>query len=77
MLKSFLLARPYAVFDAEDQKHRIAYQTFLEKNSWGSCPYQFVLEESHLDLISNINQKMVEYYIKQEFSPKKKTKARK
>jgi len=73
MLKTFLLSRPYAVFDASDKEHRRAYYNFIKTKSWHNCPFQFVLEEPYFDLPSNINQKMVEYYMKQEF----KTVARK
>lgn len=67
MLKTFLLSRPYAVFDASDKEHRRAYYNFVKTKSWHNCPYQFVLEEPYFDLLSNINHKMVNYYLTQEF----------
>ena len=75
MLKSFLLARPYALFDAANAEHRSAYRSYLKTNSWADCPFQFVLEEPFLDLPSNINDKLVRYYMKTEFA-KTKTKVR-
>ena len=73
MLKSFLLSRPYAIFDAENPKHRLAYKKYLETSSWAHCDFQFVLEEPFLDLPHNIDHKMVRYYINNEF---KKTKTK-
>jgi hypothetical protein len=70
MLKTFLLNRPYAAFDVNNADHRRAYRIFLEKKSWTSCPYQFVLEEPALDLLSNINHQLVDYYTRNEFKPK-------
>lgn len=67
MLKTFLLSRPYAVFNASDKEHRRAYYNFINTKSWHNCPFQFVLEDPYFDLPSNINQKMVEYYMKEEF----------
>ena len=75
MLKSFLISRPYAIFDANNEQHRKAYFEYMSKGSWAECPYQFVLEEPYLDLPSCINYKMVEHYMQQEFT-KKKTKTK-
>lgn len=75
MLKTFLLARPYAIFDAANVEHRRAYQTYLRTGTWADCDFQFVLEEPFLDLPSNINDKLVRYYINSEFK-KVKTKVR-
>lgn len=67
MLKTFLLSRPYAVFDASNKEHRQAYNNFVKNKSWDGCPYRFVTEETYTDLISNINHRIVEYYLQQEF----------
>lgn len=75
MLKSFLLSRPYALFDAENAEHRKVYNQYLKTKSWADCPYQFVLEEPFLDLPSCINHKLIHYYISQEFK-KDRTKKR-
>lgn len=75
MLKTFLISRPYAVFDATNADHRRAYKQYLDTNSWAECPYQFICEEPYLDLPSNINQKLIVYYMAQEFK-KRKTKVR-
>ncbi len=75
MLKTFLISRPYAIFDANNELHRKAYFEYMSKGSWAECPYQFVLEEPYLDLPSCINYKMVEHYMRQEFT-KKKTKTK-
>jgi len=76
MLKTFLLSRPYAVFDASNKEHRQAYYDYLTTKSWHGCKFQFVLEEPFLDLPSNVNQKMVEYYVQEEFGCKKPVRKR-
>ena len=76
MLKTFLLSRPYTVFDAENQEHRRAYFNFLKTNTWADCAYQFVLEEPYLDLPSCINYKMVQYYVRKEFKSNTKINTR-
>lgn len=74
MLKSFLLVnRPYAVFDANNLEHRRAYAEFLKRRTWEGCPFKFVLEEPYTDLPANINHRLVQYYLGQEF---KRTKAK-
>ncbi len=73
MLKIWVLNnRPFAVFDAANKEHRRAYREFLRTRSWSHCPYQFVIEETYSDLLSNINHKLVEYYTQQEFPVKTK-----
>ena len=82
MLKTWMVnSKPYAVFDAEDPDHRLAYYNFVQQGSWSNIPYRFVLEEMYTDLPSSINQKMAAYYMALEFKksstkvlPKKKLK---
>lgn len=76
MLKTFLLQRPYAIFDAENADHRRAYFEYLKTSAWHNCPYQFVLEEPFTDLPANINHKMVSYYTAKEFKGKKQIKVK-
>lgn len=76
MLKSFLLRRPHALFDPDNEQHRRAYYDYLKTNSWNGCPYHFVLEEPFLDLPSSINYKMVLYYTNKEFAQERRRKQR-
>lgn len=75
MLRTFLISRPYAIFDANNADHRKAYNHFLKTNSWADCPYQFVCEQPYVELPANINQRLVEYYMGLEFK-KSKTRVR-
>lgn len=71
MLKTWLLgSKPYAIFDANNAKHRAAYNDFLRNQSWRDSPYQFICEEPYLDLPTNINAKLLTYYLNREFSTK-------
>lgn len=75
MLKSFLVSRPYAVFDAANEEHRRAYLQYLKTRTWAGCPYQFICEQPYIELPASINQKLVDYYMGLEFK-KRKTKVR-
>lgn len=71
MLKTWLLgSKPYAIFDAANAEHRAAYNDFVQHKTWRDSPYQFVCEEPYLDLPTNINAKLLTYYLNQEFSTK-------
>lgn len=70
MLKSFLLNRPYVIFDPANKEHRLIYNKFLKTGSWSNCSYQFICEAPYLDLPSCINYKLVNYFFSKEFAKK-------
>jgi hypothetical protein len=74
MLKTFLLNRPFVVFDASNKDHRLAYREFLKTGTWNKCAYQFVCEEPFIELPACINIKLVEYYMRVEFKNRSKPK---
>lgn len=59
--------RPWAVFDADNKLHRKWYGEFVKHNTWGKCPYRFIITDLQGDLITMIQKKLVEYYVKKEF----------
>jgi hypothetical protein len=69
--------RPLVAFDVENADHRRWYAEFVKFNTWGRCPVRFLAESLDQDLVSHINDKMLTYYIKQEFkNGKAKSKAK-
>ena len=60
-------SRPIIAFDVENPDHRKWYSEFVKYNTWGKCPVRFMAEALDQDLVSYINDKMLAYYIKQEF----------
>jgi hypothetical protein len=54
-------------FDVYNADHRKWYAEFVKYNTWGKCPVRFLAESLDQDLITHINDKMLHYYIKQEF----------
>jgi len=62
-----LKSRPLVSFDANNKEHRRYYRDFLDANSWGTCPVRFIVEDQKGDLISYINDQMLEYYMRREF----------
>lgn len=62
-----LFGRPWVVFDPKNKDHRQYYHEFLTHRTWGRCPVRFVIPSEYGDLLSLIRNKMVEYYISEEF----------
>lgn len=62
-----LAGRPWVTFDASNFEHRRAYADFLKNRTWGKCPYRFLVEAEYNDLISMIQQKLVDHYTNVEF----------
>jgi hypothetical protein len=63
----YLRARPMVAFDVNNEDHRRYFREFVKYNTWGKCPVRFMAESMDLDLVSYINQKMLNYYVNQEF----------
>jgi hypothetical protein len=70
--------RPLIAFDVTNALHRKWYAEFVKYNTWGRCPVRFMTESLDQDLVSHINDKLLHYYLKQEFQRgKAKTKTTK
>ena len=68
MSKLEFLMRPLIAFDASKAEHRGYYYEFLERGSWGWCPYRFIVPDvANTNLISEIQQKLLQYYVGKEF----------
>jgi len=63
--------RPWVVFDPDNNEHRRWYANFVETGTWGRCPVRFVISDDHGNLVTMIQRKLVEYYVKQEFKRKR------
>jgi hypothetical protein len=66
-----LHGRPWTVFDPQDRQHRSWYAEFARSGTWGRCPVRFVVQDDHGNLVSMIQQQLVEYYVKTEFKRKR------
>lgn len=65
--------RPFVAFDPANKEHRRYYHEFLEYRGWGRCPVRFIVPDEHAnDLPTMIRNKLVEYYVKEEFKNDKK-----
>lgn len=62
-----LVGRPWTVFDPANRQHRLWYYQFVKLGTWGKCPVRFILPTYETDLISMINQQLIEYYTANEF----------
>jgi hypothetical protein len=63
----FRNSRPIVSFDVDNPDHRRWYAEFVKYRTWGRCPVRFMAEALDQDLVSYINDKMLAYYLKQEF----------
>jgi len=71
----YLRSRPIVAFDVSNPEHRRYYADFVKYKTWGKCPVRFMAESLDLDLVTYVSDKMLEYYVKQEFgNGKNKTK---
>lgn len=67
MERKFLLKqRPETQFDPSDFSHRMAYRDFIKKRTWGAAP-RFYLEEGYSCIPEMIKDKLINYYIDDEF----------
>lgn len=62
-----LHGRTYTVFDASDKEHRKWFAEFNATRRWGNCPVRFVLNDSHGDLITQIQRELIQFYVDKEF----------
>lgn len=69
MSKLNLFGRPWVVFDPANKEHRHHYHRFVHTGSWGKCPFRFVVDEDHGDLITMIQRSLIQYYANKEFGP--------
>lgn len=61
-------SRPLIEFDANKPEHRALYYDFLQRGTWGHCPYRFIVPDVlDSNLVSMIQQKMLSYYVQREF----------
>jgi hypothetical protein len=62
-----LHGRPFVVFNAKDRAHRKWFADFNKTGAWGRCPVRFVVNESHGDLITQIQRELIQHYVDREF----------
>lgn len=66
-ISRFLTVRQSVVFDANNAKHRKFYHEFVKTKAWGSCPIQWLIDDESIDVVHNINNKLIEFYLHREF----------
>ena len=72
MSKLEFYSRPWVAFDAHNKEHRRYYAEYLKFNTWGRCPVRFIVPEEYSnDLPTMIRNKLVEFYVQQEFRGEK------
>ena len=67
-----LHGRPWVVFRPDNKEHRSWYAEFVRTGTWGRCPVRFVVPDDRGNLVTMIQQNLVEYYVNQEFKARKK-----
>lgn len=64
--------RPWVIFDAANKDHRRWFAEFQRKGTWGRCPVRFIIADDYGDLITMIQQRLIQYYVNKEFKLPKK-----
>ena len=59
--------RQYEVFDATSKTHRKIFHDVIKYKTWGRAPIRFWIENENNNLISQIADEMVRYYMMKEF----------
>jgi hypothetical protein len=59
--------RPWVIFDVTDKQHRRWFAEFQRTRTWGHCPVRFIVDEEQGNLITMMQQQMIDYYISKEF----------
>jgi len=60
--------RPLISFDPANEEHRRYYYEFLKYDTWGRCPYRFIVQDAHrANLVAMIQQKLLDWYVMEEF----------
>lgn len=63
------------MFDPANKQHRGYFYEFMERGTWGRCPYRFIIQEGHRDsLVIQIQKMLLNYYINSEFQSNQKIK---
>lgn len=62
-----LYGRPWVKFDAHNPQHRWWFAEFKRLGTWTYCPVRFVAEQGCRDLLSQIQQDLLDYYTGKEF----------
>ena len=68
--------RPIVLFDAGNVDHRRWFAEFARTSSWSSCPVRFAVTDDrgvHENLAVMIGKQVTEFYLGQEFKPKRKS----
>jgi hypothetical protein len=62
-------SRPLIAFDPSNKNHREWYYEFTKYRGWGKCPVRFICPDvSGMNLVTMIQQQMIEYYVSKEFN---------
>lgn len=66
------IGRPWAVFDASNKEHRQWFADFQRDRTWGKCPVRFISDDASGDLLTMIQNRLIDYYTTTEFSTPKR-----
>jgi hypothetical protein len=74
MSKLEFFSRPLVAFDPNNKQHREWYNDFIKYRGWGRCPVRFICPDvSGMNLVTMIQQQLIEYYVNKEFNRVAKT----
>lgn len=62
-----LHGRPWVKFQASNPQHRRWFAEFKDTGTWSLCPVRFVVESNGGDLVTQIQQELLDFYLGIEF----------
>jgi hypothetical protein len=60
-------SRPWVAFDPKIKVHRYWFAEFQRSGTWGKCPVRFMVADDQGDLVTMIQRRLIDYYVKKEF----------
>jgi hypothetical protein len=66
--KLYYYQRPLVAFDPDNSDHRKWFAQFQKYRTWSKCPVRFLVDDEAGDLITLIQQRLIQWYVKNEFS---------
>lgn len=67
MSKLEYFGRPLVAFDPANKDHRRWFSDFNKNRTWSHCPVRFIVPDENGDLITLIQQRLIQHYVEKEF----------
>jgi hypothetical protein len=63
------MVRDLVIFDVHNKDHRRYAFEFIRTKSWKNSPVMFYVDNEYHDVVSMINDRLLNYYYQKDFEP--------